>query len=99
MSCLESICRQRGSGKILVPQRVGYYMKYFLGLVLFPPSGRYMAAALLHDYLLQSQLVTRATADHLFLNAMARMGVATWRRLTMFAAVRVFGILKGAFND
>jgi len=65
---------------------------------LFPPSGRYMAAALLHDYLLQSGLVTRAQADHLFLEVMVRMDVATWRRVTMFAAVRVFGIIKGVTN-
>ena len=66
---------------------------------LFPPSGRDMAAALLHDYLLQSALVPRATADHLFLEAMTRIDVATWQRITMFAAVRVFGIIKGAFSE
>ncbi len=59
---------------------------------LFPPTGRYMEAALLHDYLLQEH--PRYYADHQFLSSMTRLGVAKWRRQVMFYAVRIFGILK-----
>ena len=65
---------------------------------LFPPTGRYMAAALLHDFLLQSGWVSRAEADRYFLIAMEKMEVAKWRRVTMFASVRAFGIIKGVAN-
>lgn len=65
---------------------------------LFPPHGRYMAAAVLHDYLLNAPKVPRAKADQVFLEAMRSMGVAHWRRLTMFMAVRFWGIVKGVFN-
>jgi hypothetical protein len=61
---------------------------------LFPPHGRYMAAAVLHDYLLRMPQLRRAEADRQFLQVMRQMGVARWRRLAMFAAVRLWGSVK-----
>ena len=65
---------------------------------LFPPAGRYMVAALLHDYLLNQSSVSRAFADALFLLAMKKLGVTLWRRFIMYGAVRMFGILKGVLR-
>ena len=61
---------------------------------LFPPAGRYMVAALLHDYLLGLDKVSRADADAFFLLVMKKLGVAVWRRFIMWGAVRIFGIIK-----
>jgi hypothetical protein len=66
---------------------------------LFPPAGRYMVAALLHDYLLKQNTVSRAFADAMFLLVMKLLGVTLWRRAIMYGAVRIFGILKGVLND
>ncbi len=59
-------------------------------------------AAVLHDYLYQSHnwweevdnvisVSTRKFADDIFLEAMEVSGVAKWRRLLMYRAVRMFG--------
>ena len=61
---------------------------------LFPPTGRYMAAAIVHDYLLQAHYPARREADRVFLQAMEALGVIFWRRWLMFGAVRCFGLIK-----
>ncbi len=58
---------------------------------LFPPHGEYAKAAILHDYLYQFQIGTRASADKAFLSAMESLGVPAWKRWSLYAAVRVFG--------
>ena len=61
---------------------------------LFPPFGRYLTAAVVHDYLYQhgsTQGYTRAQADWLFLQIMVEDGVALWRAWMMYRAVRWFG--------
>ncbi len=58
---------------------------------IFPPFGRYNRAAVIHDYLYRNGLATRARADAIFLEAMKATGVATWRRVFMYLAVRAFG--------
>ena len=58
---------------------------------LFPPHGRYMAAAVLHDFLLQESSISRQQADAAFLEAMQKMGVTPWRRWIMYVAVRLRG--------
>lgn len=72
---------------------------------LFPPIGRYGKAAVLHDYLYQKRIVTdsryldgawfvtRAEADHIFLEAMQVLGVGFFTRYVIYAGVRVGGWL------
>lgn len=61
---------------------------------VFPPTGFYQRAALLHDfcYMMGPKLaLTRWDADAIFLRQMKRDGVGWRTRYTMWAAVRLFG--------
>lgn len=58
---------------------------------LIPPWGPYSPAAVVHDYLYATGIVSRKEADQIFLELMTRLGVAPWRRNVMYAAVRVAG--------
>lgn len=58
---------------------------------VFPPTGRYSKAAVVHDWLYRHPVVSRAIADAVFLHAMALLRVPRWRRWTMYLAVRLFG--------
>lgn len=60
---------------------------FLLGVVWFPPVGRYARAAVLHDYLLALQPDNRHFADREFLRAMKVLKIAAWRRWTMFICV------------
>lgn len=53
--------------------------------------GRYTNAAILHDLLYVSKIVSRAEADKLFLEAMEVLEVEGWRRYTYYVFVRVLG--------
>lgn len=59
--------------------------------VIGHPADKYAPAAVLHDWLYTSRVVSRAQADALFSEAMAALGVGRVRRTVMWAAVRVFG--------
>jgi len=48
-------------------------------------------AAVVHDYLTQVHICTRAQADAVFYEAMAVTGEPRWRRVLMWSAVRVAG--------
>ena len=48
-------------------------------------------AAVVHDFLYERGLVTREQADDVYLEALQACGVAKWRRLAMWTAVRAFG--------
>lgn len=63
---------------------------------IVPVNGRHRAAAILHDYLYVTQHATRAAADALFLEAMARTGVRWTQRQVMYAAVRLGGAIAWA---
>ncbi len=59
---------------------------------LFPPiAGKYLEAAILHDALYRSQILTRNEADIIFLKALKSLGVNSFKRWTMYLAVRMFG--------
>lgn len=58
---------------------------------VLPPWGRYLRAAVCHDFLYYSGVTTRADADATFLAMMEGDGVSWWRRWAMYAAVRGFG--------
>lgn len=59
--------------------------------ILLPPNGRYAKAAIIHDYLYDKALRTKAEADRIFLDGMAVLGVPKWKRMLMYTAVRIFG--------
>ena len=66
---------------------------------LIPPTGRYAAAAALHDWLYAGDRgVTRRQADALFREAMEVAGVSRWTRTIMYAAVRVGGVNRGHWS-
>lgn len=62
---------------------------------VFPPMGKYGAAALVHDYLCVERPVTRKEADKLFYNLMIRHEVKPWKAKIMYAATRLYAILTG----
>lgn len=60
---------------------------------LVPPhSPDYAAAAVLHDYLYEWKegMFTRVVADGIFYEAMRVLGVAKWRAIIMYLAVRLW---------
>ncbi|MFR9753090.1 DUF1353 domain-containing protein [Nocardia sp. 004] len=63
---------------------------------LIPRYGIYTRAAILHDYLLRSQVVSVAAADGIFRRSMRELGVSMPRRWMMWAAVRAAHGLRGA---
>lgn len=56
---------------------------------LIPKNGMHRAAAIVHDYLCRDKSFSRPLADRIFLEAMKLLGVPTWQRWSMFAAVRL----------
>lgn len=63
---------------------------------LIPRYGNFTCAAILHDYLCQSAVVTRADADGIFRRALNELGVSVPRRWMMWAAVRLGSGMRGA---
>jgi len=55
-------------------------------------------AAVIHDFAYEKGLVPRDAADDLYLEALEACGVAKWRRLAMWAAVRAFGSSRYSGN-
>lgn len=62
---------------------------------LFPPTGKWCQAAVVHDWLCRVKGFPRFLADAIFREAMRRSGVPTWRRVIMFYAVRCYSIALG----
>ncbi len=58
---------------------------------LVPVVGRHGKAAVLHDWLYSSKIMSRKAADDMFLEAMAVLGVRPWRRFLAYWGVRLFG--------
>ena len=58
---------------------------------LYPPTGRWGRAAVLHDWLYCKATRPRKACDDVFLEAMRVLGVPWHRRYLMFLAVRLFG--------
>lgn len=64
---------------------------------VFPPDGIYTQAAVLHDFLCTHPGGrTQKEIDLIFLEGMEVLGVATWRRQTVFNSVRVYQMIKAA---
>lgn len=64
---------------------------------LYPPTGLYAPAAVVHDYLYRTKETSRGTADSIFLHAMTDLGVRRTARWTIYLAVRAFGWI--AYKD
>ena len=58
---------------------------------LYHPFGRYLEAAVVHDWFCITHNVDSVTAAKVFREAMQVCGVSWWRRNKMFFAVRWFG--------
>lgn len=58
---------------------------------LMPVNGSHRAAAILHDWLYETQKFSRAQSDRLFLEAMAESGVRWTQRQAMYLGVRIGG--------
>jgi len=65
--------------------------RFFWRLVGAPMNGKYVPAALLHDVLYAAEMFPREKCDAVFLEFMAQLGVAWWRRTAMYLAVRLGG--------
>ncbi|MBW3617746.1 MAG: DUF1353 domain-containing protein [Proteobacteria bacterium] len=65
--------------------------------IIEPPLGDAGKAAVLHDYLYETGERDRASADRIFLEAMAVLEVPWWKRSLMFRAVRLFG--RGGYKE
>lgn len=63
---------------------------------IYPPSGKYNKAAVVHDYLYRYGIGTKADADRIFREAMEDLGVNGFQRWTMYYAVKFGG--KGNFQ-
>ena len=65
--------------------------------IIIPKLGRYNKAAVIHDAIYQDVVprfrFTRAEADIIFLDGMADLGVAKWKRTLMYWAVRIGGFM------
>lgn len=57
---------------------------------LYPPVGKYDAAAVIHDAMYQARF-PRKLADKVFLEACIACGVSRWRAKPMYRMVRWFG--------
>ncbi|KDE74794.1 hypothetical protein FUSO7_01115 [Fusobacterium necrophorum BFTR-2] len=61
---------------------------------IFPPSGKWTPAAVIHDFLyskFNDTGINRTLADRIFLLIMKELGVGYLKRNTMYKAVRIFG--------
>ena len=58
-----------------------------------PVNGRHRLAAVVHDYLCNDGITRRKMADKVFSEAMRVCGVAGWRMIQFYIAVRIGGIL------
>lgn len=58
---------------------------------IIPPSGFHNKAAVVHDYLYRTDIVSRRDADGIFRRIMKENGVGVVRRWVMWSAVRLFG--------
>ncbi|MDR1281673.1 MAG: DUF1353 domain-containing protein [Opitutaceae bacterium] len=75
---------------------------------LFPPSGKYTAAAIVHDFLYYHQsaqvnetdsvLIARADADAVFLEAMEALETGWFTRHAIYRSVRIGGFIAWKTN-
>lgn len=91
-----------GSGDIInVP--IGTYTDFAsiprLLWAIFPRWGKYGNAAVIHDWMYWNQSRSRKEADGIFLEGMEVLEVSTWKRRTIYYAVRWFGWVAWRANQ
>lgn len=73
--------------------------RLFYTLIGCPFNGKYTPAAVMHDGLYASHVISRKSADRVFRVLMLSLDVSTWRAYAMYAAVRTFGKLAWDGHD
>lgn len=63
---------------------------------IFPPHGEYAKAAIVHDYMYDNAIGSKAEADLVFLEGLEVLNVPKWKRKVLYTAVRLFG--KGKYK-
>ena len=58
---------------------------------VIPPWGIYGKATVIHDFCYRTRPYSRKRADEILLEGMKVLGVACWKRLAIYGAVRAFG--------
>nr|DAY32484.1 MAG TPA: Protein of unknown function (DUF1353) [Caudoviricetes sp.] len=58
---------------------------------LFPPHDDYAKAAILHDYMYENAIASKAEADIILYEAMQVLGVPKWKSKLFYLAVKYFG--------
>lgn len=96
---LDGLIYKTNTSEFTVPE--GYVTDFgtiprFFWRLVGPPTGcgngaAYGPAAVLHDYLYEYGLTSRAVADHIFYEAMLSLNVDRWRAWIMWKAVRLAG--------
>lgn len=66
---------------------------------LFPTTGEYSSAALVHDYLYGSHNLSRFLADAIFRAIMRQQGVPLWKCMAMYLGVRIGGYFAWKNNQ
>ena len=66
--------------------------------IVLPPVGLYGKAAVIHDYLCDTQERPRKEADFIFREAMEVLGAPSWKILVMYRAVRSWAIFLSMRN-
>ena len=63
----------------------------FWGLIAPCIDGRTIRAAIIHDWLYSTELLSRKQADEIFLQFMLEDGFSAWKAYVCYYAVRIFG--------
>lgn len=58
---------------------------------IMPPFGKYTGAAVIHDFLYQTQPITKEAADHILADAMDLAGVPHVERMAIYDGVKFGG--------
>ena len=66
---------------------------------VFPPSGIYTEASVVHDYLYSTELIPYNKADKVYKEICEMCGTSKIRSTLMFGGLRGFGWLHRAFNN
>ena len=64
---------------------------------IFPPFGRYLRAALVHDYVYERRMFSKSVCDRMFLTLMVSDGVPAWKAVLFYRMVVLFG--KGVYCE
>jgi len=61
---------------------------------IFPPDGKYKEAAVVHDFLLSTKVLSRRKCDKIFFGLIRESNVGIIKAWTIYLAVRTFSKIK-----